>query len=600
MVITGKGVRLLKQIAAGDKFEKGTEEARVLELAGILRFELPGYYSLTYTGESLVELIKSIESKGVSTEEWEDKFRFVGSEVIAMVDSIIKAGGRIPEDFEAPLAERGLAKDGALTEEGEELWEIYRLARPQLVVNQELTKLIKRLPVGPVKKTGTVDVDDEYVKQLEAQRLIAFSMPPADFFTFTGLGQKIKEALEKGAQPFPVAVSVDILLAVKRAKESPQDLSENDIVTLQAMAYVDDNLELLPAGEALYMAYKLYNEGSLLLTPSIVLSDDDVEVLFAVDELWKKYKENPEIFPSPPQIREYISKVRPAIEKDTMKILYSLECFGILTSEEGPKNKLVYVFTPWGKKVLEDQKDRRRPISSPAVKCITITRKEFSAPGVDWYQAAQEEGLVGTYGPTKSGTLYANLAVSIDRLPHITDYEMEVLSKISDVKPLYLREYMEKYNEEGGKKVKKAIEMLDAKGFVEILPTDIVVLTEAGVYMKRALSGVTSGFGNPVTPHLYRVLQAIREVGTLYERERKIRVRPDRWKKVEKLSGLDPETFSEVVRIARMAKFLGTNTLTHAGYYLLLALDELRKAYGEAKKWFYSQEVNHGNKERMA
>ncbi len=589
MIITGKGVKLLKRIAAGERPEKGTEEARILELAGILKFELPGYYALTYTGESLADLIKAIEEKGIDTESWPDNFRFVGSDVIAMVDSVIKASGRIPEDFVKPLEERGLAKDGKLTPEGEELWEIYRLARPQLVIDQELAKLIRKLPVGPVKKTGAVNIEDELVKQLEAQRLIAFSMPPADFFTFTGLGQKIKEAIEKGAQPFPTVVSVDIMLAVKRAKESPQDLSENDIVTLQAMAYIDENLELLPAGEALYMAYKLYNEGAMLLTPSIVLSDDDIEVIFTIDELWQKHKENPEIAPTPKQIREWIAKKRPDLEKDTMKCLYSLECFGILTSVIGPKGRLVYEFTEWGKKVLEDQKQNRRAITSPAVKCITITRKEFMAPGVDWYEEARSQGLVGNFGPSKSGEMYANMAASIDRLPHITDYEMEVLSKISEQNVLYLKEYMEKYNEEGGHKIRKAIEMLDAKGFVEILPTGIVILTEAGIYLKRALAGVTSGFGNPVTPHLVRVVEAIREVGTLYEREKKIRVRPDRWKKVEKLSGLDPETFSEVIRIARMTKFLGTNTLTQAGYYLLKAMEELRKAYGEAKKWFYSR-----------
>ena len=579
-------MRLLRDIASGKKVGKETEEARVLELAGILRYELPGYYSLTYTGESLVNLLRSLESR-VNMDEWEDNFRFVGSEVIAMLDSVIRAKGRVPEVFLKPLQERGLVDGEELTPEAEELWEIYRLARPHLTVDKELAELIKKLPVGPVKKTGAVDVDDFKVKCLEAQRLIAFSMPPADFFTFTGLGQKVKEALEKGAQPFPVAVSVDIMLALKRAKESPQDLSEDDIVMLQAMAYVDENLELLPAGKALYMAYQLYNLGAMLLTPSIVLTDDDLEVFFAIEELWKKHEQNPEIFPSYDQLREYIAKVRPAIEKDVKKILYSLESFRLVDSTEGPKGKLVYTYTEWGKKVLEDQKQKRRPISSPAVKCITITRKEFSAPGVDWYEEALEQGLVGNFGPTKSGMLYADLSVSIERLPHITDYEMEVLSKISEENPLYIGEYM-KGDEEERVRIRKAIELLDAKGFVEILPTGIVVLTEAGVYMKRALAGVTSGFGNPVTPHLIRVLKAIREVGTLYEREKKIRVRPDRWKKVEKLSGLDPETFSDVLRVARMAKFIGTNTLTQAGYYLLMALDELNKAYSESKKWFYA------------
>ncbi len=583
MVITGAGVRLLKRIASGEKFPKETEHARVLELAGILRFELPGYYSLTYTGEAIVELIRAIEERGINTASWDDDFRFVGSEIIGMVDAVIKAGGVVPEEFLQPLKERGFADENGLTSEGEELWEIYRLARPQLIVDAELAKYIKKLPVGPVKRVGNIDINEELAKQLEAQRLIAFSMPPADFFTFTGLGQKVKEALEKGAQPFPVAVSVDIMVSVKRAKESPKELSESELEMLQAMAYVDEEGDLLPAGEALYMAYKLYTEGPLLLTPSIVLIEEEIEVLFAVEELWSKHKDNPEIMPTPDQIREVIEKKNKAWGPDTKKFLYSLECFGMLTSEEGPKGKLVYKFTSWGEKVLEDQKQKKRPISSPAIKCITMTRKEFSAPSVDWYGEAQKQGLVGTYGPTKSGLLYADLAVSIDRLPHITDFEMEVLASISEKSPLHMDRYVERF----GEKVRKAVELLDAKGFVEILPTGVVVLTDAGLYMKRALAGVTSGFGNPVTPHLIRVLEAVREVGTLYEREKKIRVRPDRWKRVEKLSGLDPETFSEVVRIARMTKFLGTNTVTDAGYNLLLALDELRKAYGEAKKWFF-------------
>ncbi len=588
MVVTGAGIRLLKGIASGEKVGRDAEQARILELAGILRYELPGHYSLTYTGEALLELLKSIEAKGIDTSSWEDNFRFVGSEVIAMVDSVIRASGRVPEEFVGPLKQRGLVEDGRISPEGEELWEIYRLARPQLVVDKELADYIKRLPVGPVRRVGNIDINGELAMSLEAQRLIAFSMPPADFFCFTGLGQKVKEALEKGFQPFPVAVSVDIMVSVKRAKETPQELAETEMEMLQAMGYINDNLELLPAGEALYMAYKLYTEGALLLTPSVVLGDEEIDVLFAVDELIKKGKENPEIVPTPGQIREKLESSAPEVAPDTKKLLYSLEGFGILTCAVDEKGRLVYTFTELGRRVLEDQKARRRPISSPAVKCITVTRKEFSAPGVDWYSEARQQGLLGDFGPSKSGYLYAELAVRANRLPHITDYEMEVLSYISDKNPLYLHEYVEKYGGSNGDKLKKAIEMLDAKGLVEILPTGMVTLTEAGLYMKRALAGVTSGFGNPVTPHLVRVLEAIREVGTLYEREKKIRVRPDRWKRVEKLSGLDPETFSEVLRVARLAKFLGTNTLTDAGYYLLLSLDELRKAYSEARRWFYS------------
>ncbi len=587
MIVTGEGIRLLKAIREGEKFPKETPSARPLELAGIIRFELPGYYSLTYTGEALVDLVNSLEKKGlIDVASWEDNFRFIGSEIMAMVDSSIKAKGRISPHFADILKKRGFVEEDKLNEEAEELWEIYRLARPQLVITQELASLIKRLPVGPARILNTIDLEDELVLELEAQRLIAFSMPPGEFFNFTGLGQKIKEAIEKGAQPFPTVVSIDILVALKRAKENPSELSQAEAEMLMAMAYIDDEYNILPAGQALYQAYELYTKGALLLTPSIAVEEPDIEVLFTIEELWKKYESNPEIFPDPEQIRELIEKKNPALGPETKKILYGLECFNLVESREF-KNKLAYFFTDWGKGVLEDQKTKRRAVSSPAIKCITMTRKEFSSPSYNWYEEAINADLLGTLGPTKSGTFYADLSVSIDRLPHLTDLEMEILLNISEKNPLYISEYQEKYEKEKAKLIKRALELLDAKGFVEILPTDIVTLTEAGMHMKRALAGAPSGFGNPVTPLIVRVLEAIREVGTLYEREKKIRVRPDRWKKVERLSGLDPDTFAETVSLARRLKFLGTNTLTDAGYYLLLALDEIRKSYAESQKWFF-------------
>ena len=589
MVLTGLGLKVLKKVEKGEKIGKDEKGARVLELSGILKYEIPGYYSLTYTGESLLDIVKSLESKGeINPQEWKDNFRFIGSEIIGMIDATIKAKGRVAPPFEKPLMERGFAKDGRITEEGEEIWEIYRLARPQLVITKELADFIKKLPYGPSRIIDVLTMDDEMVLELEAQRLIAFSMPPADFFNFTGLGQKVKRALELGYQPFPVAVSIDILVAVKRAKETPGELSQTELEMLQAMGCLDENGELLPAGEALYSAYKLYTEGPMLLTPSIVLKDPDIEVLFIIDELWEKNKTNPEILPTYQQIRDKLEKKNPTLGKDTQKLLYSLECFGMIKGEMDEKRRLVYNFTDWGKKVLEDQKRERREISSPAVKCITMTRKEFSAPNAKWHKQAVEEKLLGPYEPTKSGMLYTDLAVSIDRLPHITDTEMEVLRVISDTNPLYVEEYLEKFDERRRGEIERALESLDAKGFVEILPTDIVILTEAGEYLKKALSGTPSGFKNPVNPFIVRIIEAIREVGSIYEREKKIRVRPDRWRKVEELSGLDPETFSEMMTLARKLKFIGTNTLTDAGYNLLLSLDALRKAYGEVNKWFIS------------
>ncbi|WP_051904396.1 DUF505 domain-containing protein [Hippea jasoniae] len=588
MVIRKKDIEILKNIKNGQKLNHSDEDAYILELEDLLSYSTDGNYKLTYSGEAILNLFESIEKNGIDVSNWKDEFRFIGSEIIAMIDSSIKAGGKVFEDFEKPLKERGFAKDGKLTDEAYELWEIYRLARPQLTIDRELADHIKSLPQGPAKRTGIINADDKLTRRLEAQRLIAFSMPPSNFFAFTGLGRKIRDAILKGSQPFSTVVNLDILLSIKKARENPAQLSDSEKEILLAMAYIDEHNRLLAAGEDLYMAYKLYSEGAILLTPSIALILEEIETLFVVDELWQKHKTNKDIIPTQKQIKEALAKKDEEISQHTAKILYALECFGLISSRKDDRNRLIYHITGWGRKVLEDQKAKKREISSPAVKCLTITRKEFSAPGNDWYEEAKKANLVGDFGPTKSGSMYEELAISIDRLTHITDFEMEILSKISDKNPIYLKEYQQKYNSKDHEKVKKAIELLDAKGFVEILPTGIVILTEAGVYLKKALSGVSSGFGNPVTPHLVRVLRAIKEVGTLYEKEKKIRVRPDKWKEVEKLSGLDPETFGEVIRIARLARFIGTNSLTDAGYNLLCAIDELKKSYSELSRWFFN------------
>ncbi len=585
MVLTGACVKILRKVGETGKLKEEDPLLRVMELSGILRFEPPSLYSLTYTGRSILSLLSSLEEKGlVDVIGMPDDFRFVGSETIAMIESSIKGGGKVSPDFSSYLEERGFSKDGFLTPEAEELWDIYCLAHPQINVSAELARFIKDLPPGPCRLPGGVSRKDVLLMELEAQRLIAFSMPPGDIFNFTGLGQKVKEFIEKGAQPFPVVLSVDIMVAMKKAVEDPGELTENEAEMLQAMSCIDSYFRVLPAGEALYGAYRIYTEGPLVLTPSICLSDEEIDVMFAIGEFSSKEGVAGVTFD---RLKEFLEEKMPSISSGVKRFLYSLECFGLLSSKVDESGSLSYSLSPLGKKVMEDQKKRRRAISSSAVKCITITRKEFSAPALDWCEEAKEQGLLGSYGPTDSGILYADLAASVHRTLHLTDFEVEMLRLVSEKEPLYLKEYQEKYGEKKKGKVKETLELLDAKGLLEILPTGMVVLTDAGSLVKRAISEVASGFENPVTPHLIRIVDAIAEVGKVWEKEKKIRVRPDRWREVERLSGLDPETFSETMALARSVGFLGKNTLRDAGYYLFLAMEKLRKDYQESRRWFY-------------
>jgi len=51
---------------------------------------------------------------------------------------------------------------------------------------------------------------------------------------------------------------------------------------------------------------------------------------------------------------------------------------------------------------------------------------------------------------------------------------------------------------------------LEARGFIELLPDDGIVITEAGYLIKRALSGTPDSFGNALNPLVVKLLKALR------------------------------------------------------------------------------------------
>jgi len=614
--------------------------ARELELMGLVRFSAPLQLTLTYVGRDLANLLRELyeigpqpfaekeeevkgnivirEARGLNPPEaWDDDFRFLGSEIIAMLESADLAGRVGPEAIE-PLMVRGLASRVydrerkreyvTLTKQGKIALEIYRNAEPNLEIDASLADLIRRLPMGPAESSRLVASDHEK-HLLEGMRLIAYSVPKSEIFAFTALGQAVKRALTLGGFGEGIVLSRDILISLAEYLDT-EKLPESAITILQSLGYLGPSGELLPAGEFAMEAFRLLKDRPQGLAVAFDLEKDEVDVLKAIKDLWEKAKSNPEERPTFENLKKemikrksaeykimkekYGEKFEEIIEEyrdiarnffyatdlnawyvenfDLRAFLHSLESFQLIRSEKDEKGKEVFTLTEFGRKVLEDGAEQ---VSAPAVKAITTPRKAFAAPNLEWYNLALKEGLVGTGGPSRRGNLYADLAEKVYRLPFLTKYEYMVFSVIPE-KGITLSEIYELLKDElPAWKIRFAINKLEARRLIEVLPDGNVVETEAGKLLDQALLSVPKGAGFPVTPIIVRVLQALKKVGTLYVKEQKVRILPRNVAEAKRISGLSDETFAEALQVARLFGYVGYNNLTDTGMMLLEAVEKM-------------------------
>ena len=135
-----------------------------------------------------------------------------------------------------------------------------------------------------------------------------------------------------------------------------------------------------------------------------------------------------------------------------------------------------------------------------------------------------------------------------------------------------LMTYLKNYEQD---EVIQLLEKLDARGIVNFFPNDMIMLTEAGKKIKHATTGIAGDIKYPVTPHVIEVLRALKEVGSLYVKERKVRILPDNWKKALKLLKMDMETFENTLTLLRRAGYIGKDSVTENGVLLIEAAEML-------------------------
>ncbi len=641
MIITRKHARALERMrldaeagkAWTDIEDVDRETFLELEAQALARADGPLKRVPTTLGLELAAIVGNLVRGGKlpPIDEWQESWRFVGSEIITLLRAADRAGVVGPAGVE-PLKTRGLAEERhdpetkktavRLTQEGRDILRLWRALDPEIAITADLANTIRHLMAGPAE-SARLSTGDHEEHMLEAMRLIAYSAPNSDIYAFTTLGQAVKKTLEMGGFAAEGLVLSEEILKLLAACADGEELAPEALVQLEALGYIRDADELLPAGEWALEVWRIWRckEEGRVWTFSI--EAEEADVLEAICHISEKHRQNPEYTPTFEAIRremidrkaarykallerygrrlkEMPEKFRAIAEKfaeakdlarwyddnfELREALLSLESLRLIHSAEDGSGHTVYEVTDIGHQVRRDQERNRRDVSATAVKAVTIAQRTFDAPARQWWDTARAEQVVGSMEATESGRFYARLAATVERLPLLTRHEMEVFHHIPAAGMSLDDIHAALQGRLEPERLRWALEKLETRHLIDILPDGNVVETQAGELMDRALAGVPEGFGNPVNPVVYRLLKALAEVGSLYVKERKVRILPRNIKEAMKRSGLSAEAFENALEQARAAGFVGRNSINEAGLLLLEAVERMSPARLESRAY---------------
>ena len=606
-----------------------------LEMQGLALLEAPRAYRLTYAGKEALRILEAMREAKLlpPLDLLKNNWRFLGSDILTALQAAQRNRGRVGPLTEQVLSARGLTEHVHDTLEnrsfnhlnyfGQAWLEFSRRYRPRLEITRELANSIYSMQAGYMGRSA-LHMPSEHIDLLEAMDLITWSAPEGTVQALTALGQAVYEALRKGRyapddmlgyDPYDAVLDEPILEALTLLLDQGSTaLTSEQLLVLQTLGYVESDGTLSAAGQAAMQAHSLLRRESPEQIRTFAITEPEVELLAVVQQLTGSVKGDQQL-PDKKMlhralidrmVKRYqtfagrygrIMKERSAIKRqdiamlehvkehdewfnafwDLEELLLGLEAFDLLHAETDG-DKTVYRLTPSGRKIVADQEGMSRDITATAVKALTTVATRFHAPADPWVEEAREEELIAV-GATRSGRLYAELAECSVRKPALTRDEAEVLvnlpEAVRDLRAPAALGYASIVEEKQG----WAFEKLEARGLIERLVDGQIVRTGAGQLLQKAVSGAMH-LGMPVTPTIVRVLEAIRQVGTLYDTERKVRIMPHHWAEAERLSGLGQQEFQEIVQIARMGHYIGEVSITEAGLNLLAAQDQLKMQAG--------------------